>query len=991
MIFRLHTFGSVFLTRDGELLSGPAGQRRLLAILAVLANVGERGISRDKLLALLWSDGEPDRTRHALTQSLYHIRKALGSERIFLNGSDLRLNPEVMSADVGQFRRAFDEGRLEAAVEAYTGAFLDGFYLNGEPEFDFWVTAQRDRLARQYADALSALARAAAERSDCAAELYWRTRVADHDPLSGQAVAALMRCLIAAGDPGTALIRARAYESRLWAELELPPDKAVADIVSAVRCDAPRIEPAGDAGTDGADAPAYAPVDAPVDAPAYAHADAPVDAPAARPAESVVTAIATEDPADPPNSAATRVFSADSSTGRRGRRRASRWPIGVAAVVMVLGVGARAAASRIADAREALRRETIAVSPFRLASSSASAAYLRDALLELLPARIGEADRKRTADPTHVLDVWRRVAPAAESLSSVSAAARVGRRLDAGEILIGSIDEDARGVVVHASVIDAATSRVKASASVVGGTDSLGALTDRLITALVLPEAGERTVPASSMRATSPRALRAYLTGRAASRRGDYDGALTAFSSALNEDPDFALAALGLAVTADRANAAEQHDRGVAIAWKKQQDLPPSDRAFLRAFAGPRYPEPSSAAEVLKAWEDAVRAAPDHAEGWFQLGESFYYDGDLLAMRDALGRAEDAFRQALAFDPSFSPARRMLALLLARRADTSALRALVTRNAFVDTTDALAVFVRWRVAQALDDGRELARVRRSFDGAPSAALRAIAMTGQFDGVSTRDGDRAIAILRMRPLSEAEQVDLVLARHSRALNSNDLAGALTIGGELGAIQPALHPQLRLRVLDALYSRGDRDAARGAADALERSTRTADSRLPGSAPDSAVRMADLCVLAQWKLAQHDTAEVRSLIGALHAGAEARFPVPVGANPILCAELMETSLALASRGRAAADRLAHMDSLMLSGPAVGDAMRYANLVVAREYQRLGEPRRGLAALQRRSFMRGWPRYRATGLQLQIDLALAAGDTTAARSARQRLQAAR
>ena len=38
---------------------------------------------RDKLLALLWSEGEPDKSRHALTQSLYHIRKALGVERIF--------------------------------------------------------------------------------------------------------------------------------------------------------------------------------------------------------------------------------------------------------------------------------------------------------------------------------------------------------------------------------------------------------------------------------------------------------------------------------------------------------------------------------------------------------------------------------------------------------------------------------------------------------------------------------------------------------------------------------------------------------------------------------------------------------------------------------------------------------------------------------------------------------------------------------------------
>jgi DNA-binding SARP family transcriptional activator len=58
---RLSTFGSVYLSRDGEILTGPAGQRRLLAILTILASVGDRGMSRDKLLGLLWSEGEPDK------------------------------------------------------------------------------------------------------------------------------------------------------------------------------------------------------------------------------------------------------------------------------------------------------------------------------------------------------------------------------------------------------------------------------------------------------------------------------------------------------------------------------------------------------------------------------------------------------------------------------------------------------------------------------------------------------------------------------------------------------------------------------------------------------------------------------------------------------------------------------------------------------------------------------------------------------------------
>jgi hypothetical protein len=100
-----------------------------------------------------------------------------------------------------------------------------------------------------------------------------------------------------------------------------------------------------------------------------------------------------------------------------------------------------------------------------------------------------------------------------------------------------------------------------------------------------------------------------------------------------------------------------------------------------------------------------------------------------------------------------------------------------------------------------------------------------------------------------------------------------------------------------------------------------------------------------------------------------------------------LLDVGLAITERGAAARDRLAHLDSLMLSGPAVGDAMRYFNLVIARHYQSIGDPAHALAALQRRSFMRGWPRYRATGLRLQIEVAMQLGDTATARSARARL----
>ena len=147
--------------------------------------------------------------------------------------------------------------------------------------------------------------------------------------------------------------------------------------------------------------------------------------------------------------------------------------------------------------------------------------------------------------------------------------------LEAGEVVIGSVVEPRR----RASSCTRRSStrvrsRVKATVDVTGSPDSLIALADRVVSALILTEVGDHTGAVSrSRRPISPPALRAYLAGRAAYRRDDYYGAVRAYDQALTQDPRFALAALGLAMSADRVNAAEQHDRGLAIAWAKQSEL----------------------------------------------------------------------------------------------------------------------------------------------------------------------------------------------------------------------------------------------------------------------------------------------------------------------------------------------------------------------------------------------------------------------------------
>ena len=76
----------------------------------------------------------------------------------------------------------------------------------------------------------------------------------------------------------------------------------------------------------------------------------------------------------------------------------------------------------------------------------------------------------------------------------------------------------------------------------------------------------------------------------------------------------------------------------------------------------------------------------------------------------------------------------------------------------------------------------------------------------------------------------------------------------------------------------------------------------------------------------------------------------------------------------------RVAAVDSLMLSGPAVSDAGTYAHILVGRLYRRLGESRLALEAIRRRTYMTGWPRYLATARHEEGRLAQLLGEQSIA-----------
>lgn len=953
-MIRLRAFGSPSLERDAESLSGAARQRRVLGLLSFVAAARERGVSRDSVLAVLWSESDPDKARQALTQALYHARRAVSQEDLFLAGADLRVNADVFKTDVWEFEDALRRGESERAVALYEGPFLDGFYVNDAPEFERWVAIERVRLAQLCAETLEELAQRAEQASDMRSVVRWRRRRAALDPLNSAAAMELMRAFTAAGDRPAALQHARVYEMLLREELDVAPDAQFVELRDRLRR-----EEVHD-----------------------------VQAPNLGNRSSASLTPVPEVTAGAPNDSASAdvhgAISAESLTPVRpvgSRRRGAMMAVGLAVVVTV--VVALVSLTR-QPSSVTTRKDLIAVAPFRVSGADPSLAFLGEGLVDLLTTKLTDAGTTQPVDAGSVIAAWHNAGITMNGGASRDVALSLARRLGAEQLLVGSVVGAPPHIVISASLLAVVDGSVRVQASVEGPSDSLTAMIDRLAARLVAQAAGmsERLAHHTT---TSLRAMRAFLDGQAAYRRGAYRQALGHYRSALEHDPTFAMAGLGLAQAADRVSASSDLSRGLTTAFQHRSELIERDRIYLEALAGPRYPAASGERERLVAWERVVASTPDRAQAWVGLGRQLFYRGRLLGIGDADEQAVASFARARELDSALVAPLQFLVQLAASSGDTAALRMAAGAYLQLDSIGDLSGFVRWRSATALGDSARLMNIRRAFSSMPAPSLRTIALSSLYNAVEGRDAERALAVLRSRTVRASDRLDLMLAEHAVALNRGEVRRAQRAIDAIDNSQPLSSLPDRLRVLDMLYAAGDSAIAASSVDRLApySASNMHDSKpIRGIDPDTTLDGDDLCVAGQWH-ASHGNRQAA-------ASAAASLTRRRGGSAPTCAALIDGVLAVRYRAPDADSRLARLDSLLLSGPA-GDVTEYANLALARLYVARGNVPRAVAALRRRSHMLAWPPYLAAQLREEGRLAATAGDADAAVAAYRRYLALR
>ena len=626
-MFSLKLLGGAALERAGVPVTGRAVHRRRLALLAVLGAARGRMVGRERLVGYLWAEHAPDAARHLLSESLYILRKALGEDAFVAAGDELALNGDVVASDLARFEEALEREDREAAVAAYGGAFLDGFYVADAPEFERWAEGERERLARAYARALEQLAETRMAEGDPVGAADWWKRLARHDPYSSRLALRVMQALDAAGERAAALRHASVHAALLRDELGTEPDAEVADFARRLRESPP--PPAPPSTHRFAPAPA---APAPNSTEAAAGGSAVAPGPGAPPA-----APASPDPA---------------SAGRPRDRRIPR--IAFAGVVAALAILLTLFLQKPSPA--GVDSSTFIVLPFDQRGAGGAETLTPDQAEILLHSALSRWTDVRLVDPQRARDLLARRGPP-ETLDD---ALRIAREAGAGRLLWGAITPLGDSVVVSAALYDVAKPGDARPTTMRLGRD-LSGVSARIgdLAAALLGRAEPGGAPEGAAGTTSLAAWQAYQRGRLAMSRWDLGKAREELESAVEIDAGYAAAHFWLA-QAMAWGGGKPSEYGVPAgrALVDPVQLGARERALasaLVALSENRFPEACRAYEQMVARDSADFAA------WYGMGECHRLDDLVLPdpsspsgwrFRSSFHRAVEAYSRALRTVPS---------------------------------------------------------------------------------------------------------------------------------------------------------------------------------------------------------------------------------------------------------------------------------------------------------------------------------------------------
>lgn len=216
------------------------GRSKAVALLAYLA-LAPQPVTRETLLALLWSDYEPQAAQSQLRQMLWAIQKAIGKTWLqvdrqsigFVAQSALHIDVRLYQQHLQALPAApADPARLAgllAVADLYRDDLLTGFTIGDSAEFAQWQQLETDAWRHRQMRVLSEIVTHLTGRQAYMEAITYARRWLALEPVNEAPYLQLMQLYAYSGQRGLALRQYQECVQRINAELDAPPSAAITD------------------------------------------------------------------------------------------------------------------------------------------------------------------------------------------------------------------------------------------------------------------------------------------------------------------------------------------------------------------------------------------------------------------------------------------------------------------------------------------------------------------------------------------------------------------------------------------------------------------------------------------------------------------------------------------------------------------------------------------------------------------------------------------
>lgn len=216
------------------------GSTNAALMLARLALRPGEAQSREKFMALLWSDRGESQARGSLRHALWTLRRAVAGLEpcpLVIEGETLALDPAAVDTDVLALERSAADGSADAlrtAVALYRGDFLEGIRIR-DRVFEEFVRLEQERIQELAIDVCRRLMNHQLQHESVESAAETAKRLLEIDPLQEPARRTLMKYYAGKGQISLALKQYQACRDTLRDELQVDPGAETEQLFNEIR------------------------------------------------------------------------------------------------------------------------------------------------------------------------------------------------------------------------------------------------------------------------------------------------------------------------------------------------------------------------------------------------------------------------------------------------------------------------------------------------------------------------------------------------------------------------------------------------------------------------------------------------------------------------------------------------------------------------------------------------------------------------------------